>query len=221
MPTIHATLAQPQLICSPKVLASKPEPAAKPQEADADSVAVKAVKKGSTTANVASTLITLPTEIIKASDSVTNVAHLLQARSAIQAGGIGGKAIAGAALGTTTLAKGTQVIAKLANGIMNAPVIGRLTQPHVANTVNYKVMPTINAIGSGLGIYDNVRRYNKATAQGDTTARIVSGVQIGLNGISGATGFLKGKGQMISAVTGISSLALEGITYFTGFGKVK
>lgn len=221
MPTIQAT-TQIQMLntCPVKPQAPKAEPKPK-QESDTDSVAVQTVKKGSATANVASTLITLPTEAIKASETVVHLSQVMQARAALQAGGIGGRAVATAAVGTAALAKGTQVVAKLANGVMSVPVIGRLAQPQVANTIANKVMPSLNALGSGLSIYDNVRRYNKATLQGNQTAQIVSGVQIGLNGLSGVTGFLKGKGQMISAVAGLSSLALEGVTQLTGLGKVK
>lgn len=203
-------------------------PAAKPAPAQAeassqiacDSTAFKTLKQGSTTASVAGTLVTLPNEIVKTSDTVAHVAQLLHARAAVTAGSRAGIVVAKVAAVSSRALQGSQVLAKAANVVMNAPLIGKLTRSQTAEKFNGTVMPVINAAASGLGIYENSVKYRQASAQGNTAAQVLSGVQIGLNAVSGTAGFFKGRGQAISAVAGFSSLLLDGFSYVSGIGRL-
>lgn len=200
--------------------AAKPAAPASVQASAQDSLAFQSVKQGSAAASAAGTLITLPTEALKTTQTIAETAQILKARAAVQNAGLGAKVLAKVAA-SGKLIQGTEYVAKAANAVMNAPVIGKLTQSHVAQAVNTKVMPVVNALGSGVGVVENGFRFQKARAQGNTAGQVVSGLQIGLNTLSGVSGFFKGRGQAISAVAGIGSLVLEGISQLGGVGKVK
>ncbi|HEY9843122.1 MAG: hypothetical protein ACAI44_20150 [Candidatus Sericytochromatia bacterium] len=220
MPTVQATKPLPAPSACPAP-AARTSPAPRPVKAESkdpgDLPAFKTIKQGSATASLAGTLVTLPNEALKANQTVAHAAQLLQARSAAQAGaGLGARVLAKAAIASGKIAKGSQYLSKAGNFLMHAPVLGKLTQPHVAEVVTHKVMPVVNAVGASIGIIENGARYQKAAAQGNTAGKVVSGVQIGLNAVSGVSGFIPGRGQAVSAVTGLASLALEGVYQLTG-----
>ena len=123
--------------------------------------------------------------------------------------------------GTLRVLEESTTLAKTARVVMQAPVIGHLTQPKVADFVSNKVLPTANALAAGISIYDHSQRFQKAKATGNTAAQVVSGVQIGLNAVSAVTGYMKGTAQTVSAVAGLGSLALDIGSWATGVGYIK
>lgn len=226
MPTIQnqaptAPLGQAQPVrqdCPPDALATHKPIVPAVEEDPCDTQVFQTLKQGSANATIAGTLVTLPNEALKATDTITHVAQVMQARAATHASS---KVLATAALLTSKTAHSSQFVSKGANALISAPLLGKLMNPRAAEVVNNQVMPVINGVASGVGIVENSVRFQRARVQHDTAGQVVSGIQIGLNTVSGISGFLKGKGPMISAVTGFASLALEGYSSLTGVGKVK
>ncbi|MGE3728499.1 MAG: hypothetical protein AB7I41_23315 [Candidatus Sericytochromatia bacterium] len=123
------------------------------------------------------------------------------------------------ASGALKVAKGTEVVSKFSMGLMQMPVVGRLTSPAVAKTMTGKVLPAANAVGATLAIADNSLRLVRAREKGNTTGQVVAGVQVGLNAISGVAGFLPGKAQWVAAGAGLAGLGLEMAHQLGGLGK--
>jgi len=123
------------------------------------------------------------------------------------------------ASGALKAAKGTEVISKFSMGLMQMPVVGRLTSPAVAKTMTGKVLPAANAAGAVLAIADNSLRFVRASEKGNTTGQVVAGIQVGLNAISGVAGFLPGKAQWVAAGAGLTGLGLEMAHQLGGLGK--
>lgn len=123
------------------------------------------------------------------------------------------------ASGAMKLAKGTEVVSKLSYGVMQAPVIGKLTSPAMSETMTRKVLPVANAVGSSLAIADNSLRFVRAREKGNTTGQVVAGAQVCLNLLSGVAAFLPGKAQWVAAGAGMAGLGLEMAHQFGGLGK--
>ncbi|MBT9547259.1 MAG: hypothetical protein IV090_17840 [Candidatus Sericytochromatia bacterium] len=123
------------------------------------------------------------------------------------------------ASGALKAARGTEVISKFSMGLMQMPVVGRLTSPAVAKTMTGKVLPAANAVGAALAIADNSLRFVRAHEKGNTTGQVVAGIQVGLNAISGVAGFLPGKAQWVAAGAGLTGLGLEMAHQLGGLGK--
>lgn len=181
-------------------------------------------KKGVDGTNAVGSVITLPNEALKLADGMADAAKalsryddLLVPLKSRPLAALGSRALSG----TLRVLEESATVTKAARAIMQVPVVGRLTQPHVADFVSQKVMPTANALASGISIYDHTRRFQKASAEGNTAAQVLSGVQIGLNAVSAVTGYMKGTAQTVSAVAGLSSLALDVGSWATGIGHVK
>ena len=182
------------------------------------------VNTGVNGANAVGTLITLPTEVIKVADSLGDAAqalrqrgHLVKALKHTPLAQVGSRATGV----TLRVLEESPRLSKAAHSMMNLPVIGRALQPEVADFMTKKVMPTANALASGLAIYDHGRKFHKAHAAGDVAAQTVSGIQIGLNAICAVTGYFPGHAQTVSAVTGLGSLVLDVGSWATGVGYVK
>lgn len=123
------------------------------------------------------------------------------------------------ATGTAKLAKGTEVVSKISLGVMQTPVLGKLTSPAVSETMTRKVLPVVNAVGATLAITDNSLRFVRAREKGNTTGQVVAGVQVGLNLVSGVAAFLPGKAQWVAAGAGLAGLGLEMAHQLGGLGK--
>lgn len=123
------------------------------------------------------------------------------------------------ASGALKVAKGTEVVSKFSMGLMQMPVVGRLTSPAVAKTMTGKVLPAANAVGATLAIADNSLRFVRAREKGNTTGQVVAGIQVGLNAIGGVAGFLPGKAQWVAAGAGLTGLGLEMAHQLGGLGK--
>lgn len=181
-------------------------------------------KRGVDGTNAVGNVITLPNEALKLADGMADAAKalsryddLLVPLKSRPLAALGSRALSG----TLRVLEESATVTKVARTVMQAPVLGRLTQPHVADFVTQKVMPTANALASGISIYDHSRRFQKARAEGNTAAQVLSGVQIGLNAVSAVTGYMKGSAQTVSAVAGLSSLALDVGSWATGVGYIK
>ncbi len=123
------------------------------------------------------------------------------------------------ASGALKVAKGTEVVSKFSMGLMQMPVVGRLTSPTVAKTMTGKVLPVANAVGATLAIADNSLRFVRAREKGNTTGQVVAGIQVGLNAVSGVAAFLPGKAQWVAAGAGLTGLGLEMAHQLGGLGK--
>ncbi len=123
------------------------------------------------------------------------------------------------ASGALKAAKGTEVVSKFSMGLMQMPVVGRMTSPAVAKTMTGKVLPVANAVGATLAIADNSLRFVRAREKGNTTGQVVAGIQVGLNAIGGVAGFLPGKAQWVAAGAGLTGLGLEMAHQLGGLGK--
>ncbi len=185
---------------------------------------MKWIGTGVNGANGIGTAITLPNEMLKVADTLGDAAkalsqrgHLLKSLQKTPLASIGTRATTG----TVKLLEKSTHLSKIANSVMNTPVVGRLTQPHVADFVTDKVLPTANALASGITIYDHSRRFQKARSENNTAGQVLSGVQIGLNAVCAVTGYMKGHGQTVSAVAGLGSMALDIGSWATGIGHVK
>lgn len=221
---------------SPQMLASRPvhqptaaSPAA-PPSVPADAPKDKSmgasfmdwVNKGVNGTNAIGTAITLPNEALKLADGMADAARALSGRQHLLAplrhtplAALSSRAMSG----TLRVLEESATLASTARVVMQAPVIGRLTQPAVANFVSKKVLPTVNALGAGIAIYDHSKRFQKAKSDGNTAGQVLSGVQIGLNAVSAVTGYMKSdKAQTVSAVAGLGSLALDIGSWATGIG---
>lgn len=179
---------------------------------------------GAAGSNAIGTMMTLPTEIIKVTDTIHDLSKSIKFQNTLlklaQAEGVLAKTASRAATGAAQLLQHSETLSKAAEHVMKTPVIGRLTQPQVAKVMSEKVLPVVNAIGASVAIYDNGKKYLNATAQQNRSAQVVSGLQIGLNVVSGISGFVPGKGQIVSAIAGFGSLALDITTWTTGFGAL-
>ncbi|MGV3526695.1 MAG: hypothetical protein ACO1RX_20925 [Candidatus Sericytochromatia bacterium] len=222
MTSVHAAA----LICPAPTLRPAAAPAAAPAKENkgsglsADQIA-KTADYGSTGTGVVGTILTLHDEALKTTEAIADLSHMLQARAAltVAAGrtGLQSMALSTLAQGSVKVLKGSETITKLASAVAQAPILNKLTQPQVTKVLTDKILPTANAIGSASGFYQNMKRYQRAEATGHTSAQIVSGIQMGLNTLSGTTGFFKGKAQTISAVAGLSSLTLDVVAGFAGW----
>lgn len=182
------------------------------------------LEKGVNGTNTVGSIITLPNEAIKLADNMSDAAKVLSKYDDLLVplksrplAALGSRAVAG----TLRVLEESTTLAKTARVVMQAPVIGHLTQPKVADFVSNKVLPTANALAAGISIYDHSQRFQKAKATGNTAAQVVSGVQIGLNAVSAVTGYMKGTAQTVSAVAGLGSLALDIGSWATGVGYIK
>lgn len=215
----------------PPLLLDAPAPAAEPlpgpvkAEDSKDNFKLYSwFKTGVDGTNAVGSVITLPNEALKLADGMADAAKalsryddLLVPLKSRPLAALGSRALSG----TLRVLEESATVTKAARAIMQVPVVGRLTQPHVADFVSQKVMPTANALASGISIYDHSRRFQKASAEGNTAAQVLSGVQIGLNAVSAVTGYMKGGAQTVSAVAGLSSLALDVGSWATGIGHIK
>ena len=228
----------PYRALSPQMLASKPQPTpslsaapappAEPTEqgksASDGASFIDWVNTGVNGTNAIGTVITLPNEALKLADGMADAAralsrrrHLLTPLKNTPLAALSSRAMSG----TLRVLEESTTLASTARVVMQAPVIGRLTQPAVADFVSKKVLPTVNAVGAGVAIYDHSKRFQKAKHEGNTAAQVLSGVQIGLNAVSAVTGYMKSdKAQTISAVAGLGSLALDIGSWATGIGHV-
>ncbi len=212
----------PRLQAEP--IAAAPETAAS-LESDSwvDSLASKA-GYGAAGTNAVGTILTLPHEALKAADAISDLVRSTRLQQGLLqlARSEGVLASAGSRLmtGSVQLIEGSQRLSTVAKHVMKAPLIGRLTQPHVAKVLTEKVLPVVNAVGCSVAIYDNTKKLHKANQADNRTAQVVAGLQIGLNVVSGVTGFLPGRAQVVSAVTGFGSLALDVAGWTTGFGQL-
>lgn len=173
--------------------------------------------------NAIGTVITLPNEALKLADGMADAArslsgrqHLLTPLKHTPLAALSSRAMSG----TLRVLEESSTLAAMSRVVMQAPVIGRLTQPAVADFVSQKVLPNVNALGAGIAIYDHSKRFQKAKSEGNTAGQVFSGLQIGLNAVSAVTGYMKGSAQTVSAVAGLSSLALDIGSWATGIGHV-
>jgi hypothetical protein len=171
---------------------------------------------GSTAATLAA-----PYQIQKAAPGVIQATHRLADffQGAAQTRPLFSKGSQALATGALQAAKGTEIVSKLSTSLMQTPVIGRITSPRVSETMTRKVLPVANAVGTSLGVADNSLRFVRAREQGNSAGQVVAGFQVGLNALSGITGFLPGKAQWVSAGAGFASLGLEMVHQFGGVGK--
>lgn len=214
---------RPQMLAEPpisQVTTPTPPPAEKNPRS---SSFIDWVNTGVTGTNAIGTVITLPTEAIKLADGMADAAkalggrqHLLTSLKHTPLAALSSRAMSG----TLKVLEESTTLASTARVVMQAPVVGRLTQPAVASFVSQKVLPTVNALGAGIAIYDHSKRFQKAKSEGNTAGQVLSGVQIGLNAVSAVTGYMKGNAQTISAVAGLGSLALDIGSWATGIGHV-
>jgi hypothetical protein len=214
---------------SPQMLAAKPMPQAATEtspvapEKGMGASFIDWVNTGVNGTNAIGTVITLPNEALKLADGMADAARALSGRQHLLAplrhtplAALSSRAMSG----TLKVLEQSTTLASTARVVMQAPVIGRLTQPGVADFVSKKVLPTVNALGAGVAIYDHSRRFQKAQSEGNTAGQVLSGVQIGLNAVSAVTGYMKGNAQTVSAVAGLGSLALDIGSWATGIGYV-
>lgn len=179
---------------------------------------VQTLEKGSTGAGIVGTVLTLPTEIIKTADDIALLATKLATHSGN--GGLIGKTVGTVAKGVAKAAEGSAYLSRFSSSVMNIPVIGRLTKPETAEFLSKRVMPTVNAVGSGIAIYNHSKKLEQAEAEGNQTAATLAKVHIGLNAVNGVAGYIPGKAQIVASVAGLTSLGLEITTALTGWGKL-
>ncbi len=213
---------------TPPTLSAAPTPPADPTEKSKDASKgnsfIDWVNTGVNGTNAIGTVITLPNEALKLADGMADAARALSGRQHLLAplkhtplAALSSRAMSG----TLRVLEESTTLASTARVVMQAPVIGRLTQPGVADFVSKKVLPTVNAVGAGIAIYDHSKRFQKAKSEDNTAGQVLSGVQIGLNAVSAVTGYMKSdKAQTVSAVAGLGSLALDIGSWATGIGHV-
>lgn len=218
----------PHPVLPPQTLVAKPLPQSTvsphtEKEKSTPSSFIDWVSIGVDRTSTIGTVITLPNEMLKLADGMADAAkalsgrtHLLVSLKHTPLAALSSRAMSG----TLRVLEESSTLASLSRVITQAPVVGRLTQPAVADFVSAKILPTVNAVGAGLAIYDHSKRFQKAKSEGNTAAQVLSGVQIGLNAISGVTGYMKGSAQTVSAVAGLSSLALDIGSWATGVGYI-
>jgi hypothetical protein len=210
IPTV-AKPAQPPAAPAP----STPDTQAPPAPSD---TWIQTLEKGSTGAGIVGTVLTLPTEIIKTADDIALLATKLATHSGN--GGLVGKAVGTVAKGVGKAAAGSAYLSRFSSSVMNMPVIGRLTKPETAEFLTKRVMPTVNAVGSGIAIYNHSKKLEQAEAEGNQTAATLAKIHIGLNAVNGVAGYIPGKAQIVASVAGLTSLGLEITTALTGWGKL-
>lgn len=146
--------------------------------------------------------VTLPGEVINNVGTVKKVLNSTIAGSVINAtisspNSVKEKVFITVAKASGKAIRATDSVAKLATKLNHVPTY---------NIVAGKVLPTANAVVSGIAIYTNMKKFDKSVKEGNKLEMLKSGTQIVLNGVSGVGGFVKGKGQVISGVAGAASL---------------
>lgn len=155
-----------------------------------------------TSASAVGTAITVPGEIINNAMDIKRICTSTMAGSLINAtistpNSLNEKAF-------LTVARTASKAIRTTDALTNIAV--RYNNTKAYNVLSKKVLPTANAVVSGITIYTNVKKFDKSMKEGNKVEMLKSGTQIVLNGVSGVTGFIPGKGQIISSVTGVASI---------------
>ncbi len=154
------------------------------------------------TANVGGILITVPGETIKHASAIKKLSNIVTAGSMVNI--VSSTPASVNEKIYLSVAKSALKVARASEGV--SVIATKLHYENVSGFTSKKVLPAINVLLSGVSIYTNTKRYNKAKITKNKLEMAKASTQIVLSSVSAATGYMPGKGQVISAVTGISTL---------------
>lgn len=154
------------------------------------------------TANVGGILITVPGETIKHASAIKKLSNIVMASSMVNLS----SSVPASAHEKIyiSLAKSASKVATVSEGV--SVLAAKLHYENVSGFTSKKALPAINVVLSGVSVYTNIKRYNKAKTTGNKLEITKASTQIILSSVSAVTGYMPGRGQVISAVTGISTL---------------
>ena len=175
---------------------------------------IKATSDFFTLGSTVGTIVTVPNEIVKNVPAAVRATKGIKMAAAVNAiSNQSNPIIYSASVSVAKTAAKVENLGQLSvdfsNTLMNSRLLNKVASREKAELVSGKVLPTLGAITSGFSIYTNTVRLNKAIKENNNKDKVIATVQIGLNTACGIGGFFVGKGQTISAVTGVASLALE------------
>ena len=175
---------------------------------------MKATSDFFTLGSTVGTIVTVPNEIVKNVPAAVHVTKGIKIAAAVNAiSNQNNPLIYSASVGVAKTAAKVENLGKMtidvSTNLMNSRLLSKVASRDKAELVSGKFLPTLGAVTSGFSIYTNSMRLNKAIKENNTKDKVISTTQIGLNIACGVGGFFVGKGQTISAVTGVASLALE------------
>lgn len=175
----------------------------KKDEMDETDKKIDLTNKVLTGLNTAGTVATVPGEVVKTAVSIKRTSTVILTASSLNAAL--SSPVKGRVLMTIASTAGKAVRITEAANVLAA----KYNHAPTYNVMTKKVLPAANVVLSGIGVYINAKKFDKAMKAGDNLGMVKSGTQIALNTVSGVTGVIPGTGQTVSAIAGTATIVSD------------